>query len=95
MSAVDELLVRFTEIGAIIRPAGDRLILRAGATPVPAELVNRLRQAKSQVLATLSQGLAERREQHDRAVGPAPIRYPGGHPVKPDAQFPYGAVQVI
>ena len=55
MSAVDELLVRFTEIGAIIRPAGDRLILRAGATPVPAELVNRLRQAKSQVLATLSQ----------------------------------------
>jgi hypothetical protein len=55
MSAVDELLVRFTEIGAIIRPEGDRLILRAGATPVPAELVNRLRRAKPQVIAALSQ----------------------------------------
>jgi hypothetical protein len=55
MSAARELLDRFAEIGATVRPAaGDHLIVRAGANPVPAELVQRLRQAKAEVLAALS-----------------------------------------
>lgn len=55
MSAARELLGRFAEIGATVRPAaGDHLIVRAGANPVPAELVQRLRQAKAEVLAALS-----------------------------------------
>ena len=40
-------------------------------------------------------GLAEHREQHDGAVGPASIRYPGRCLVKPDAKFPYRPLQVI
>jgi hypothetical protein len=55
MSAARELLDRFAEIGATVRPAaGDHLIVRAGANPVPAELVQRLRQAKAEVLAALA-----------------------------------------
>jgi len=55
MSATRELLDRFAEIGATVRPAGrDQLIVRAGANPVPAELVQRLRQAKTEVLAALA-----------------------------------------
>ena len=46
MSAARDLLERLAEIGATLEPTGDHLILRAGATPVPAELVKRLRQAK-------------------------------------------------
>lgn len=38
-------------------------------------------------------GLTEYREQHDQAIGPAPIRYPDRHLMKPDAQFPHGAFQ--
>jgi hypothetical protein len=40
-------------------------------------------------------GLAEHGQQHDHAVGPAPIRYPDGQLVKPDAEFPHRAHQVI
>jgi hypothetical protein len=47
MSTVDRLLDNLSRIGATIRPAGDRLILRAGATGVPAELVRRIREANS------------------------------------------------
>ena len=35
MSTARELLHDLAVIGATIQPAGDRLILRAGATPVP------------------------------------------------------------
>jgi hypothetical protein len=55
MTAARELLDRFAEIGATVRPAaGDHLIVRAGANPVPAELVRQLRQAKAEVLAALA-----------------------------------------
>jgi hypothetical protein len=54
MSAADELLTRLAEIGAAIEPKGDRLILRAGRTPIPGELVRRFRRAKGEVLATLA-----------------------------------------
>src|SRR5262249_36170776 len=35
-------------------PAGDRLILRAGPTAIPAALVSRVREAKADLLATLA-----------------------------------------
>jgi hypothetical protein len=55
MSVARDLLDRLAEIGATVRPAGeDRLIVHAGAKPVPAELVHRLRQAKAEVLAALA-----------------------------------------
>jgi hypothetical protein len=39
--------------------------------------------------------LAEHRQQHDRAIGPAPIRYPDRYLAKPDPKFPYRALQMI
>jgi hypothetical protein len=54
MSAARDLLEDLAAIGATIRPAGDRLIIRAGAAPVPAGLVNRARRAKAELLATLA-----------------------------------------
>lgn len=54
MSAAAELLHRLSEIGATVQPTGDRLILRAGKKPVPAELVRRLRADKAEVLAVLA-----------------------------------------
>jgi hypothetical protein len=53
MSASAELLRRLSEIGATVSPAGDKLVVRAGTTPVPAELVKHLRAAKAEVLAAL------------------------------------------
>jgi hypothetical protein len=54
VSAATELLRRLSEIGASIQPAGEKLVLRAGAKPVPAELVKQLRADKTQVLAALT-----------------------------------------
>jgi hypothetical protein len=54
MNAVHDLLDRLAEIGATLEPTGDHLILRAGATPVPAELVRRLRQSKWALLEELA-----------------------------------------
>src|SRR5437868_767923 len=54
MSAAAELLRHLSEIGASIHPAGDKLIVRAGTSPVPAELVRRLRAERADVLAALT-----------------------------------------
>lgn len=55
MTTAREVLNRLAEIGATVLPAGDdRLIVRAGSNPVPAELVQRLRAAKTEVLAALA-----------------------------------------
>jgi hypothetical protein len=54
MSAARNLLRDLALIGATIQPEGDRLILRAGAIPVPAGLVSRVRWAKAELLATLA-----------------------------------------
>jgi hypothetical protein len=59
MSTARNLLDDLAVIGATIRPEGDRLILRAGATPVPAGLVNRIRLAKAELLATLASDEAD------------------------------------
>jgi hypothetical protein len=54
MSAARDLLDDLAVIGATIRPAGDRLILRAGLTAIPAALVNRVSEAKAALLAALA-----------------------------------------
>jgi hypothetical protein len=55
MSAAIDVLNDLAVIGATIRPEGDQLILRAGATPVPAGLVGRIRRAKAELLTALAQ----------------------------------------
>jgi hypothetical protein len=55
MTASRDLLDGLAEIGATIRPAGkDHLIVRAGPKPIPAELVQQLREAKAEILAALA-----------------------------------------
>ena len=54
MNSAEELIDRLVEVGARVEAADGRLIVRAGARPVPRELVRRLREAKVEVLATLS-----------------------------------------
>jgi hypothetical protein len=78
MSVARNLLEDLAGIGATIKPAGDRLILRAGRTPIPAALVGRVRAAKADLLATLAGGAGlpnprsdeekepDRKLQHDR-----------------------------
>jgi hypothetical protein len=54
MNAAGDLLDHLARIGATVKPAGDRLILRAGPTAIPATLVNRVREAKADLIATLA-----------------------------------------
>jgi hypothetical protein len=56
MTVARNLLEDLAVIGATIKPAGDRLILRAGRIAIPAELVSRIRAAKTDLLTTLSMG---------------------------------------
>ena len=53
MNIAHNLLDDLTGIGATIEPAGDRLILRAGPTAIPATLVSRIRRAKLELMAAL------------------------------------------
>jgi hypothetical protein len=50
MSAVSNVLHELEVIGATIRPVGDRLILRAGAMPVPANVIRLVREQKRELL---------------------------------------------
>jgi hypothetical protein len=54
MNAARELLDDLALIGATVEPAGDRLILRAGPMAIPARLVDRVREAKADLIATLA-----------------------------------------
>jgi hypothetical protein len=56
MSAAHDLLADLAGIGAAIKPAGERLVLRAGQTAIPAALVSRVRAAKADLLVTLAGG---------------------------------------
>jgi hypothetical protein len=56
MSLARNVLDELAGIGAKIEPAGSRLILRAGNTAIPAALVRRVRDAKGDLIALLSQG---------------------------------------
>jgi hypothetical protein len=58
MSSTRDVLRRLEEIGASIEPAGDRLVLRAGAKPVPASVIRRVREAKPELLAVLTKKAA-------------------------------------
>ncbi len=53
MTAVGDILFALRAIGATIEPDGDCLRLRAGAQPVPANVVRRVREAKPELLALL------------------------------------------
>jgi hypothetical protein len=54
MSAARDVLADLDLIGARLEPVGDRLILRAGPKTIPAALVRRVREAKTDLLATLA-----------------------------------------
>jgi hypothetical protein len=54
MNVAYDLLDDLALIGATLQPAGDRLILRAGATAIPAALVHRVREAKADLIAMLA-----------------------------------------
>jgi len=56
MNSAEKLIDRLVEVGAKVEAANGRLVVRAGARPVPGELVRLLREAKAEVLATLSPG---------------------------------------
>ena len=62
MNTARQLLDDLAVIGATVKHGGDRLILRAGATAIPATLVNRVREAKADLIATF--GLREAPEQN-------------------------------
>ena len=53
MSAAHEVLRHLNAIGATIEPTGDRLLLRAGLRPVPADVIRRVKEAKAELLALL------------------------------------------
>src|SRR5262249_30337264 len=54
MNLARDLIADLARIGATVKPAGDRLILRAGYTAIPATLVNRIREAKADLIAILA-----------------------------------------
>jgi hypothetical protein len=54
MSQARNLLDDLAIIGATVEPAGRQLILRAGATAIPATLVRQVREAKSDLIAILT-----------------------------------------
>jgi hypothetical protein len=54
VTAAFKLLDRLAAIGATVKPAGAALVLRAGAVPVPPDLVAELRRAKAEVLRALA-----------------------------------------
>ena len=70
MTAAHQLLVDLAVIGASIKPAGDRIVLRAGASAIPAGLVDRIREAKAEVLATLATSPTERLPADERGAAP-------------------------
>jgi hypothetical protein len=53
MSAAKQLLECLGELGATVRPAGDQILLRAGPKPIPADLVKRLRELKTELVREL------------------------------------------
>jgi hypothetical protein len=54
MKIAHDLLADLAGIGAAIEIAGDRLILKAGPTAIPASLVNRVREAKRDLIVVLA-----------------------------------------
>jgi hypothetical protein len=78
MSAARKLLDDLAVIGATVEPAGDRLILRAGPTAIPATLVRRVKDAKSDMIAILNahNQPEEKRGPHEGTI----VRWLDEHP---------------
>ena len=55
MSAAPDLLRRLRDVGATLARDGDRLLLRAGAAPVPAAIIAALRDRKGELLDLVPQ----------------------------------------
>jgi hypothetical protein len=55
MTVARDLIADLATIGATVEPAGDRLIPRAGSTAIPARLVHRVREAKAEIIALLTE----------------------------------------
>jgi hypothetical protein len=60
MTHVRSLLEELAGIGASLRPAGEQLILRAGHTAIPAELVRRVKEAKADLTVALQRATESR-----------------------------------
>jgi hypothetical protein len=58
MSAAQEVCRHLAAIGATIEQAGDSLLLRAGAKPIPAAIIRRVREAKPELLILLQRKVA-------------------------------------
>jgi hypothetical protein len=71
---IDEL----SEIGANIRLAGGRIILRAGMHRVPASLVRRIRQAKCELIEFITTGALQ--GEHLTSLEKRVIRWLNEHP---------------
>jgi hypothetical protein len=67
MSVANKLLDELAQLGATIELSGTQLILRAGTTAIPSELVRRVRTAKSELI-TLLPVQASERPTEDRIV---------------------------
>jgi hypothetical protein len=72
MSRATSLLRDLEAIGATVEPAGTQLILRAGATAIPASLVRRVREAKSDLIAILTTSDDAGGLQTQELAGPLP-----------------------
>jgi hypothetical protein len=73
MNIALDLLDDLAGIGATIETAGDRLILKAGPTAIPAPLVSRIREVKPDLLAALARkrsthGADENHQREDAAA---------------------------
>jgi hypothetical protein len=77
MSLARNLLHDLAAIGATVQPVGEQLILRAGPSTIPADLVRRVREAKSDLITVLCapdrSGGAESSDARNTA-GPAPTQ---------------------
>jgi hypothetical protein len=72
-----ELLGQLSEIGATIEPAGDKLIVRAGTRPIPAELVVQIREAKAGLLVVLGEAMDWRARQQEALAHWRTLHPPG------------------
>jgi hypothetical protein len=59
MTVATDLLDRLAAVGAMVEVTGSHLVVRAGAKPVPRDLVQRLREAKAEVLSALAPAAPE------------------------------------
>jgi hypothetical protein len=55
MTSTSTILAEVVALGAQVRVADGRLVLKAGAVPVPADLLRRLRESKAALLELLSE----------------------------------------